>query len=92
MLIVAPVAPHNLNVRPLVVPDSARISISLRSRDSAVQLSMDNRELLIAPDATLEVEVAQFSLNRVRLGRSNFFKALTTKLFWGEDIRNGEDR
>ena len=92
VLIVAPVAPHNLNVRPLVVPDSARISISLRSRDSAVQLSMDNRELLIAPDATLEVEVAQFSLNRVRLGRSNFFKALTTKLFWGEDIRNGEDR
>ena len=87
VLIVAPVAPHNLNVRPLVVPDSARISISLRSRDSAVQLSMDNR-----PDATLEVEVAQFSLNRVRLGRSNFFKALTTKLFWGEDIRNGEDR
>ena len=81
VLIVAPVAPHNLNVRPLVVPDSARISISLRSRDSAVQLSMDNRELLIAPDATLEVEVAQFSLNRVRLGRSNFFKALTTKLF-----------
>ena len=92
VLIVAPVAPHNLNVRPLVVPDSARISISLRSRDYAVQLSMDNRELLIAPDATLEVEVAQFSLNRVRLGRSNFFKALTTKLFWGEDIRNGEDR
>ena len=92
VLIVAPVAPHNLNVRPLVVPDSARISISLRSRDSAVQLSMDNRELLIAPDATLEVEVAQFSLNRVRLGRSNFFKDLTTKLFWGEDIRNGEDR
>ena len=92
VLIVAPVAPHNLNVRPLVVPDSARISISLRSRDSAVQLSMDNRELLIAPDATHEVEVAQFSLNRVRLGRSNFFKALTTKLFWGEDIRNGEDR
>ena len=92
VLIVAPVAPHNLNVRPLVVPDSARISISLRSRDSAVQLSMDNRELLIAPDATLEVEVAQFSLNRVRLGRLNFFKALTTKLFWGEDIRNGEDR
>ena len=92
VLIVAPVAPHNLNVRPLVVPDSARISISLRSRDSAVQLSMDNRELLIAPDATLEVEVAQFSLKRVRLGRSNFFKALTTKLFWGEDIRNGEDR
>ncbi|MGN0202033.1 MAG: NAD(+)/NADH kinase [Candidatus Cryptobacteroides sp.] len=92
VLIVAPVAPHNLNVRPLVVPDSAKIAISLRSRDESVQLSMDNRELLISPSASLEVEVAQFSLNRVRLGRSNFFKALTTKLFWGEDIRNEEDR
>ncbi|MGN1215054.1 MAG: NAD(+)/NADH kinase [Candidatus Cryptobacteroides sp.] len=90
VLIVAPVAPHNLNVRPLVVPDSARIAITLRSRDESVQLSMDNRELLISPDATLEVEVAQFSLNRVRLGKSNFYKALTTKLFWGEDIRNEE--
>lgn len=90
VLIVAPVAPHNLNVRPLVVPESARIAISLHSRDESVQLSMDNRELLISPDATLEVEVAQFSLKRVRLGKSNFFKALTTKLFWGEDIRNEE--
>lgn len=92
VLIIAPVAPHNLNVRPLVVPDSAVISISMRSRDDSVQLSMDNRELLLAPSAKLEVGVAQFSLKRVRLGRSNFFKALTTKLFWGEDIRNEEER
>lgn len=92
VLIIAPVAPHNLNVRPLVVPDSAVISISMRSRDDSVQLSMDNRELLLAPSAKLEVGVAQFSLKRVRLGKSNFFKALTTKLFWGEDIRNEEER
>lgn len=92
VLIIAPIAPHNLNVRPLVVPDSAVISISMRSRDDSVQLSMDNRELLLAPSAKLEVGVAQFSLKRVRLGKSNFFKALTTKLFWGEDIRNEEER
>lgn len=92
VLIIAPVAPHNLNVRPLVVPDSAVISISMRSRDDSVQLSMDNRELLLASSAKLEVGVAQFSLKRVRLGKSNFFKALTTKLFWGEDIRNEEER
>ena len=54
--------------------------------------SFDEEDVSESLAATLEVEVAQFSLNRVRLGRSNFFKALTTKLFWGEDIRNGEDR
>lgn len=90
VLIIAPIAPHNLNVRPLVVPDTTRIEISMRSRDDSVRLSMDNREVTLSASARLKVEVAQFSLKRVRLEKSNFFKALTTKLFWGEDIRNGE--
>ncbi len=92
VLIIAPIAPHNLNVRPLVVPDSTRISISMRSRDDSVMMSMDNRNVLLSPDASLEVSVAQFSLKRVRLGNSSFIKALTTKLFWGEDIRNGGEQ
>ncbi|MCQ2119070.1 MAG: NAD(+)/NADH kinase [Bacteroidales bacterium] len=90
VLIIAPIAPHNLNVRPLVVPDTTRIEISMRSRDESVRLSMDNREILLPASARLKVGVAQFSLKRVRLEKSNFFKALTAKLYWGEDIRNGE--
>ena len=89
VLIIAPIAPHNLNVRPLVVPDTTRISISMRSRDEKVTMSMDNRNVRLSSDASLEVKVAQFSLKRVRLEKSSFIKALTTKLFWGEDIRNG---
>ncbi len=92
VLIIAPIAPHNLNVRPLVVPDSTEITISLRSRDDRVVLSMDNRNIQISPDSVLRVGVAQFSLKRVRLEKSNFIKALKTKLFWGEDIRNGSDQ
>ncbi len=88
VLIIAPIAPHNLNARPLVVPDSTEISVSMRSRDEGVMLSMDNRNHLISPSAVLEVKVAQFSLKRVRLKNTSFIKALTTKLFWGEDIRN----
>lgn len=88
VLIIAPIAPHNLNVRPLVVPDSTAISVSMRSRDDKVMLSMDNRNHLVDPSLALEVKVAQFSLKRVRLNNSSFIKALTTKLFWGEDIRN----
>ena len=89
VLIIAPIAPHNLNVRPLVVPDITVVSISMRSRDKTVAMSMDNRNVRLSADASLEVKVAQFSLKRVRLEKSSFIKALTTKLFWGEDIRNG---
>lgn len=92
VLIVAPIAPHNLNVRPLVVPESSRIRISLKSRDDKVMFSMDNRNALLSPSSVIEVGVAQFSLKRVRLGKSSFIKALTTKLFWGEDIRNGGEQ
>lgn len=88
VLIIAPIAPHNLNARPLVVPDTTRITVSMRSRDDGVMLSMDNRNHLIQSSATLDVKVAQFSLKRVRLKNTSFIKALTTKLFWGEDIRN----
>ena len=89
VIIIAPVAPHNLNVRPLVVPDSTVVTISMRSRDKVVAMSMDNRNVRLSSDARLEVKVAQFSLKRVSLEKSSFIKALTTKLFWGEDIRNG---
>ena len=92
VLIIAPIAPHNLNVRPLVVPDTTRIRISMRSRDEKVMMSMDNRNLLLSSDAVIDVKVAQFSLKRVRLEKSSFIKALTTKLFWGEDIRNGGEQ
>ena len=88
VLIISPIAPHNLNARPLVVPDSTLISLSMRSRDENVMLSMDNRNHLVPPSLTLDVKVAQFSLRRVRLKNTSFIKALTTKLFWGEDIRN----
>jgi NAD+ kinase len=91
VLIIAPIAPHNLNVRPLIVPDTAEITLSMQSRDEQVMCSMDNRNLILSPSATLTVKVAQFSLKRVRLAKSNFVKALTTKLFWGEDVRNGRD-
>ena len=92
VLIIAPIAPHNLNVRPLVVPDTTRISISMRSRDDKVTMSMDNRNLILSASARIDVMVAQFSLKRVRLEKSSFVKALTTKLFWGEDIRNGGEQ
>ena len=88
VLIISPIAPHNLNVRPLVIPDTSDISLRIHSRDGRFEFSADNRTCEVAEDVEVKVSVAQFSLKRVRLNSSNFINALTDKLFWGEDVRN----
>ncbi|MDO5443485.1 MAG: NAD(+)/NADH kinase [Bacteroidia bacterium] len=88
VLVIAPIAPHNLNIRPLVVPENSKIEISVTSRDKQVMVTMDNRNVLLPSSVKLSISVAQFSLNRIRLNRSNFIQALKSKLFWGEDVRN----
>lgn len=88
VLVIAPIAPHNLNIRPLVVPENSSIEISVTSRDREVMVTMDNRNVVLPTSVKLSVSVAQFSLNRIRLNKSNFIQALKSKLFWGEDVRN----
>lgn len=88
VLIISPIAPHNLNVRPLVVPDTAEIRLKMHSRDENVIFTADNRTTSVSSDCQIVIRVAQFSLERVRLNRSNFIDALTEKLYWGEDVRN----
>ena len=89
VFIVAPISPHNLNVRPLIVPETSRLSITLRSRDSRAVLSMDNRNYTVPAGARIEVSAAPMRLRRLRLGGSNFVNALRSRLLWGEDVRNG---
>lgn len=88
VLIITPIAPHNLNVRPLVLPETAQVDITFESRDGVAVLSTDNYTVEIRQDWTIHVEMAQFSLKRIRLAESGFVRALTSRLFWGEDIRN----
>ena len=89
VFIVAPISPHNLNVRPLIVPETSRLAITLRSRDSHAVLSMDNRNYTVPAGARIEVSAAPMRLRRLRLGGSNFINALRSRLLWGEDVRNG---
>lgn len=90
VMIVAPVAPHNLNVRPLVIPDDSCIRISFKSRDERVLLAVDGRNITIPSDSVITVTKAPFSLRKVLLGGSNFINALRSRLLWGEDVRNRE--
>lgn len=91
VLIIAPIAPHNLNVRPMIVPLESRISLRFQSRSDSVIFSVDNYSQNVGKDSAIEVGMAQFSLKRVCLDNSNYAKALSDKLFWGEDKRNGSN-
>ena len=88
VLILAPIAPHNLNIRPLVVPDSSEIRMKMLSRDGKVIFTLDNRTVELPSETEIAVSLARFSLRRVRFNNSDFINALTEKLFWGEDVRN----
>ena len=88
VLIVTPISPHNLNVRPIIVPDSTAISLKVSSRDRKVIFTADNRSVKVKEGSVVNISLAQFSLKRVRLNKADFINALTEKLYWGEDVRN----
>lgn len=88
VFIITPIASHNLNIRPLVVPDTSVVTFKVRARGGKAIFTADNRAVEILDGAEVTMSVAQFSLKRVRLNSSNFINALTEKLLWGEDIRN----
>lgn len=89
VLLVTPISPHNLNVRPLIVPESSVVELAFNSRDPKVVFSADNVNFVTGWESSVKVSVAQFSLKRARLRDSGFINALTGRLHWGEDIRNG---
>ena len=88
LLIIAPVSPHNLNVRPLIVPENSVISVTPHSREGDVNLTLDNRNYTIPSGTRLTVSAAPVRLRRIRTGKSDFFNALRSRLLWGMDVRN----
>jgi len=87
--IIAPIAPHNLNVRPLVVPDGSVLDLSVHSRGNAV-LCLDNRDFPVLSGDSFKIIKAGFDLNYISMQKSSFINALKDKLRWGEDKRNSQ--
>jgi NAD+ kinase len=86
--VITPVAPHNLNVRPIVVPDDNIISFEIESRSDQAICSLDSRREIITKDVQLAVRKESFVLNLIRLSENNFLQTLRNKLTWGLDKRN----
>ena len=86
--VITPVAPHNLNVRPIVVPDSNIISFEIESRSDEIICALDSRRELVSKNVQLAVRKESFDVNLVRLSENNFLQTLRNKLTWGLDKRN----
>ncbi len=86
--VITPVSPHNLTVRPIVVPDTARIRVQIEGRSRKYLVSLDSRMASVDAPIQLDVSKADFNVNLVQLEVNNYFKTLRQKLNWGLDARN----
>lgn len=86
--VITPIAPHNLNVRPVVVGDEVVISFRIEGRASSYLASLDSRSTAISGKIEMAVRKADHQLNMIRLNDDNFLNTLRNKLNWGFDRRN----
>jgi len=85
--IITPVAPHNLNVRPLVISDDSVISFEIEGRTENFLCTLDSRWELITQDFKLSVRKCDFGIQLVQLQEMSFSKTMRNKLMWGHDTR-----
>ncbi len=88
VFIITPIAPHNLNVRPLIIPDKRKITLKLEGRDDEFLVALDARSEPIKIDEELVIEHGEFYMNVVRTPEHSFFSTIRNKLNWGLDNRN----
>jgi NAD+ kinase len=86
--VLTPIAPHNLTVRPIVIPDKSKIRIIVEGREDQLLVSLDSRRAIIYSNFELIVEKANFKINIVQMKGRDFFMTIREKLKWGLDARN----
>jgi NAD+ kinase len=86
--IITPVAPHNLNVRPIIIPNNKTISFKISGRSDSFIISLDSRTSVISAGTEISVRKADFSFNMIQLEGQHFFTTLRNKLMWGLDKRH----
>lgn len=86
--VITPIAPHNLNARPLVIPDNYTVTLKVSGRGKSQLVSLDSRIATIKNNTTITINKASFCIKLVQLSEDSFIKTLRKKLLWGEDKRN----
>ena len=86
--VITPLAPHNLTIRPLVVPDNYEIKLKVEGRGTHFLTSLDSRSVAVDLKTIIKVKKAGFKLKTLQLPEQTFFNTLRNKLMWGVDRRN----
>lgn len=86
--VITPIAPHNLNARPLVIPDDTEIKLKISGREDQYLVSLDSRIATLNNNSVLTIRKTPFEINMVEIPNETFLKTLRAKLLWGEDKRN----
>lgn len=86
--VVSPVAPHNLGVRPIVIPDGAVLSFEVKGRTDSFLCTLDSRFATITPEHQIAIRKASFSLRLIQFHGYSFLSTMREKLAWGRDLRN----
>lgn len=87
-IIFTPIAPHNLNVRPLVVPNDVHIQLRAEGRDKDFLLTIDSKSFEINQEVEVHLNTAPFKVNLINLEHQYFFNTIRNKMMWGADKRN----
>tara|TARA_R110000868_G_scaffold1635_12_gene13158 strand:- start:3984 stop:4865 length:882 start_codon:yes stop_codon:yes gene_type:complete len=87
-LILTPIAPHNLNARPLVISDDTLIRLKVSGREESHLVSLDSRIATVASGKEIFIRKAPFTIKMIEYTSESFLKTLRNKLLWGEDKRN----
>ena len=87
ILCLTPVAPHSLNIRPIVIPDSAVVQLTVSSRSHTFLVAIDGRSEKLPEGATLRLTRAPYTQKVVTRRSASYFSTLREKLMWGADVR-----
>lgn len=86
--VITPISPHNLNARPLVIPDDTIVKFKVSGREDKFFVSLDSRITTINSTTEVSVKKSEFNLKMVQINEQTFIKTLREKLLWGQDTRN----
>lgn len=87
-LVITPIAPHNLNARPMVISDETAIQLEIDSREKEFLISLDSRIASVSKNTIVSIKKASFTIKSILPNNQSFLKTLRSKLLWGEDTRN----
>jgi NAD+ kinase len=87
-LILAPIASHNLTVRPIIIHDDISITMRATSRHHQILVTADNRIIELNQPVEIKVCTADFRLQMLKLPNNSFYATIRNKLMWGADKRN----